>query len=99
VFGPAVVVDSPVAALLAAGSALALGSLAITVLVMAQNRAPALVRAWLAGAGAALVVLLSGSGSATLNTSWAFVAAETTAFLFLVVEQVRGTVPVTVREP
>jgi O-antigen/teichoic acid export membrane protein len=86
VFGSDVTLSETVAALVALGSAVSLGNLALMVLVMARNRTSIAVGSWVtavvAGGVVLLLLLLTGT-SAALTTSWAFVAAETAAFLGL----------------
>lgn len=87
VFGSDVTLSEAVAALVALGSAMSLGNLALMVLVMARNRTSIAVGSWVTAVVAGGVVmlllhLLTGT-SAAVTTSWAFVAAETAAFLGL----------------
>jgi O-antigen/teichoic acid export membrane protein len=86
VFGSDVTLSETVAALVALGSAVSLGNLALMVLVMARNRTSIAVGSWVtavAAGGVVLLLLLLTGTSAALTTSWAFVAAETAAFLGL----------------
>jgi O-antigen/teichoic acid export membrane protein len=82
VFGSDVVLSVTVSALVALGSALSLGNLALMVLVMARNRTSIAVRSWLlavvAGGVVLVLVPLAGVGE-SVTTSWAFVAAEAAA--------------------
>lgn len=86
VFGPDVVLSATVGALVALGSAVALGNLALMVMVMARNRTSIAVGSWalavVAGGVVLLLVPLSGVGE-SVTTSWAFVAAEAAAFVGL----------------
>jgi O-antigen/teichoic acid export membrane protein len=90
VFGPDVDLKPDLSLLIAVGSAVALGNLALTVLVMAHNRAGAAFRAWVPAAATAAVVLAFAGGSATQATSWAFVAAEAAAFVALFAQVAPG---------
>jgi O-antigen/teichoic acid export membrane protein len=90
VFGPDVDLEPDLSLLIAVGSAVALGNLALTVLMMAHNRAGAAVRAWVPAAALAAVVLAVAGGPATHATSWAFVTAEAIAFVALFVQGLPG---------
>jgi hypothetical protein len=82
VFGSSVAVPASAALLTAVGCALALGNLALTVTVLALDRAPALVGCWVLAAvvGGGVLVVTSASTSALLATCAAFAAAEAAAF-------------------
>jgi O-antigen/teichoic acid export membrane protein len=91
IFGSNVVLGHVPAMLVALGSLLAMANLVVTLTVMAQNRAVAVARAWLLGAaGVAAVLLLSGSAPLE-RTCTAFLVAEATALLALVLEERQGT--------
>jgi O-antigen/teichoic acid export membrane protein len=83
VFGSDVTLAEPVSVLVALGSAIALGNLALMVFVMAHDRTSMAVGSWTVAVVAGAVVLgvthLAGARP-SLATSWAFVAAETAAF-------------------
>ena len=90
VFGSDVTIAAGLAALLAAGSTVAMGNLAATLVVLAQGRSLALVRAW-------LVALLPGavwfalSGAPALDrTVAAFLVVEVVAFALLLREEASG---------
>jgi O-antigen/teichoic acid export membrane protein len=91
VFGSDVVLGVGTTTLVAVGSALALTNLVSTLMVLAQNRAHAVARAW------AVALVTGGLGFAALaalppldRTVWAFVVAESTALVTLLVEEGRG---------
>jgi O-antigen/teichoic acid export membrane protein len=91
IFGDQVHLSSYLTAIVAVGSATALTSLVMTVMILAQSRSSAVARAWavaaLAGAG---VFALLPSGPLP-RTCWAFVTAEVVALVALVVEELRGS--------
>lgn len=90
IFGPGVHLSAGLAALLAIGSAAALASLVMTVMIMAQNRGVAVARAWsIAVLGGGLLFALLPAEPLT-RTCWAFVAAESVALVALVVEELLG---------
>jgi O-antigen/teichoic acid export membrane protein len=91
VFGSDVVLGVGTTTLVAVGSALALTNLVSTLMVLAQNRAHAVARAW------AVALVTGGLGFAALvalppldRTVWAFVVAESMALVALLVEEGRG---------
>lgn len=90
VFGADVRLTAFTSMLVAIGSTLALASLVLTIVIIAQSRSAVLARAWVVGALAGIVVFVSGPGTPLEQTCWAFVAAEATAFVVLVVEDLRG---------
>jgi hypothetical protein len=77
--------------LVALGSLLAMANLVLTLMVMAQNRAVAVARAWLIGAAGVAPVLLLTSYSPLGRTCAAFLVAEAAAFVALVVDERSGT--------
>ena len=94
VFGETVVVSAPAALLTAVGSALALGNLVLTAVVLALDRTPVLLRCWILAAvsgGLVLLALDAAGVSALVATCAAFAAAEATAFIGLLEAEVRGT--------
>jgi O-antigen/teichoic acid export membrane protein len=90
IFGQEVQLSSSVAALVAAGSAVALANLVQTVGLLAQSRSGAVTRAWLLGlvGGAGVLVLLTTDLLA--QTAWAFTVTEAVAFVAFAVEELRG---------
>jgi hypothetical protein len=79
------------AVLVAMGSAAALASLVMTVMIIAQNRSVAVARAWsVAVLGGALLFALLPAEPLT-RTCWVFLAAESLALVALVVEEVLGS--------
>jgi hypothetical protein len=85
VFGSGVHVNAEAAGLIALGSAVALGGLAASVLVMAMLQTSAMVWAWAAGMLVAAVTLLAGDPASAVGVAWAFTGAELTAFVLLMV--------------
>jgi O-antigen/teichoic acid export membrane protein len=92
VFGSDIEVSSQVAALIAVGTAVAIGGLVLTIGVIAQDRPIAVLSAWMVAviAGGTTFVLVVATGSSLDATCWAFVVAESVAFLVLLVEATRG---------
>lgn len=76
---------------LALGSTFALANLVVTVILLAQNRTPALMIAWALAIlpGAAWFAL--GAGAALDRTCWSFCLIEGTALAALVWQEWRGT--------
>lgn len=93
VFGAGVQMESTAALLTAAGSALALGNLALTLAVMAHGRTSAVVGSWVLALAASVVafVVLSGELPALVGTCTAFLVAEAVAFLGLLSMDFRMT--------
>lgn len=92
VFGEDVVLGTGATTLVAVGSAVALANLVSTLLVLAQNRAHAVARAWTVALAAGTLCFLALTSVDPLDrTAWAFVAAEMVALVALLVEEVRGT--------
>ena len=91
IFGDDVELASSLAALVAVGSALALSNLVLTVAVMAQSRGGAVLRCWLAGAISGGVLLATVDAAALTLTCWAFVVAESVAWVCLLVTDERGS--------
>ena len=89
VFGSSIELSRTAAVLTAVGCAVALGNLVLTVMVMALDRAPALVRCWVLAGGIGLVVLVAVGGDPMLATCAAFVAAELAACIALLAVEVR----------
>jgi len=90
VFGEQVYLGSEATTLVAVGSAVALANLVTTVLVLAQNRAGAVARAWAVGAVAAAAVLAIGDAGALDQICWAFLVAQGVAFGVLLLEGSRS---------
>jgi hypothetical protein len=91
VFGDQVQIGALASSLVAAGSALALGNLVLTIATMARNRSGASAAAWVVGAaGAAVVYAMQGTAPLT-RVCWAFVAAEALAFAALLTVDVRSS--------
>jgi len=90
VFGEQVVLPAAPAALLAAGSAVAVGSLVLAVMILAQGRGVAFARAWGLAvlAGGAVFTLLAGEP--LMRVCWAFLVTEVLALVALAVEERRG---------
>ncbi|MGI8993054.1 MAG: hypothetical protein ACR2FP_02020 [Nocardioidaceae bacterium] len=99
VFGDDVTLDAATTILVAIASAVALANLVTTVLVLALNRAGAVVRAWILGTGAAAAVLVISDTNALDQTCWAFLAAQVVALLVLLAEASRGRSGVIVAPP
>ena len=99
VFGSDVVLSADVALMIAVGSALALGNLAMSVLVMAHDRVGGMAAAWVVAAAVGGVVLALAGGSAAQATSWAFVAAEAAAFVALCLREILAREPATAAAP
>jgi len=91
IFGDDVELASSLAALVAVGSALALSNLVLTVAVMAQSLGGAVLRCWLAGAISGAVLLATVDTAALTLTCWAFVVAESVAWVCLLVTDERGS--------
>ena len=79
VFGSGVDVDGRVAALIAAGSAVALGTLALSLLTLARGSAGRMLLAWLAAVAVGAVVLGMSPSDAVTDVAAAFLAAELVA--------------------
>jgi O-antigen/teichoic acid export membrane protein len=91
VFGDQVRIGAPASSLVAAGSALALGNLVLTVATMARNRSHASAAAWVVGAVGAAVVYAVQGPAPLARVCWAFVAAEALAFAALLTVDVRSS--------
>jgi O-antigen/teichoic acid export membrane protein len=89
VFGSDVVLEDRVAALLAAGTVVAMANLVLAVMLVAHGRSPALVRGWVAGAVAGLLWALLSPLSPLVGVAWLFVVVEGVALTWLAVEEVR----------
>ena len=87
VFGPEIRLTATQTMLLAAGSSIALANLVLTVLVLALGRPGGVGRAWLTACFVAGVFFASTALTALDRTCWAFVVAQATAFVVLLVEE------------
>lgn len=91
VFGDDVVLGTGTTTLVAVGSALALTNLVSTLMVLAQNRAHAVARAWTVALTGGTATFAALSTAVPLDrTVGAFVAAEAVALVALLVEEGRG---------
>jgi O-antigen/teichoic acid export membrane protein len=90
VFGPEVRLDGASAALVAAGSALALGNLVLTIVTIARSRSAALTMAWVLAVAGGAVPFLAVPEPALARVCWAFVTAEAVAFAALLITEVRS---------
>jgi O-antigen/teichoic acid export membrane protein len=81
----------PVVALVAAATAVALANLVFTVLLVARQASGALTGNWLAAVGVAAAVLIVARGEAEMVVTWAFLAAEVTAFVLMWVTERRAS--------
>lgn len=90
IFGSQVRLSGSVAALVAAGSAVALANLVQTVGLLAQGRSGAVTRAWLLGLLGGAVVLVLAATDLLAQTAWAFAATEFVAFVAFAAEELRG---------
>jgi O-antigen/teichoic acid export membrane protein len=91
IFGKNVVLGRVPTMIVALGSLLAMANLVFTLMVMAQNRAQAVARAWLIGVAAVAPVLLLTTYGPLGRTCAAFLVAEAAAFVALVIEELSGT--------
>lgn len=89
VFGPTVDLPGPVCAAVAAGSVLAVGTLLMSLLSMADERSGSLLRCWLGAAATVAVVVPLAPWSPVVTVAVAFLVAESTAFVLLGVDQLR----------
>ena len=91
VFGQDVDLGPGIALVLAVATTFAMANLTVALMVLAQNRGPALVRAWsIAVVPGALWFALAPT-SALERTCGAFLVIEMAAFVLLLVEAARGT--------
>ncbi|MDP8929671.1 MAG: hypothetical protein M3O70_14135 [Actinomycetota bacterium] len=80
VFGPDVRLAPWLLAVVAAGSTVALGTLVLTLLLVAQDRAAAVLTAWLVSLAAGIAWILAAPGPALERVTVAFGLAELLAF-------------------
>jgi O-antigen/teichoic acid export membrane protein len=92
VFGPGVEVGRPVAALVAAGSTVAVANIGAMVLAIALGRAHLAVWAWLAAGLTALVIVVGAGEAPATRTATAFAVAELVAFGVLAVGLWRSSI-------
>jgi O-antigen/teichoic acid export membrane protein len=90
IFGPDVLLESQQTMLLAVGSAVALGNLVLTVLLLALNRSAGVARGWLVSCLATGVFFAVADIAPLDRTCWAFLLAQAGAFVVLLVEESRG---------
>jgi O-antigen/teichoic acid export membrane protein len=90
IFGQGVQLRGSVAALVAAGSAMALANLVQTVGLLAQSRSGAVTRAWLLGLVGGATVLALSRVDLLAQTAWVFLATEAVAFAAFALEELRG---------
>ena len=91
VFGEQVRLSASSSALVAVGSAVAVASLLMAVLVLAQDRGVAVARAWSLAVLAGSVVFTLLRADPLTRTCWAFVATEVVALVALGAEELRGS--------
>jgi len=91
IFGPDVTLDPFYCGLVAAGSALALANLVMTVMIMSQNRSGAVARGWVVATLAATLIYLLSAEPPLATTCWVFLGAEAVALLALVLAELRGS--------
>lgn len=84
IFGADTTPPSAVAAVVAAGSVVAVGNLALALLVIAQGVPGRLTGAWFAGVAALTFLLTISSSPPIERVSWAFLCGELVAFVILV---------------
>ena len=87
VFGASIDVSAEVCLLIAAGSALSLGTLLLSLVAMANDRSHTTLRSWLVAAVAAGVTIAVGPGTPMTTVTYAFVVAQLVAFATLLTEQ------------
>ncbi len=99
VFGSEVDLEPVEAMLLTIGSAVALGGLVLTVLVLALDRSAGVARAWLAGCVVAAVFFTIADIPPLDRACWAFALAQAAAFVVLAVEEERGRRRMRIADP
>lgn len=93
-FGPSIALSRPVIAILAAGSAVALGTLAQGIVLIGRARWREMLGAWTAGLVTAVAWAAFGSGPAPTRVAVAFLAGEAVAFVVMAAGEARA-----LREP
>ncbi len=91
VFGASVQVTARVGVLTAAGSALALGALSLSLLALARDRSHLILRSWALAGAAAAGVLVVGPGQPLDTVLAAFITAQVIGFTALLVPQLLPT--------
>lgn len=89
VFGSDVVVAAPVAAMLAAGTAIAMANTVVAVMLVAMSRTGALVRAWVAAGVVGACWMAVASLDAVASVALLFLVMEAVALTWLAAEQAR----------
>jgi len=90
IFGPEVRLEPEQTTLLAVGSAVALGNLVLTLLLLALDRSTGVARAWLVSCLGAGVFFAVADLAPLDRTCWTFLLAQAGAFVVLLVEESRG---------
>lgn len=91
IFGADVSLPARLTLVLAVGSTVAMANLVVTLVVLAQGRAGALVRSWLVGLLPGALLLVVSGLPALDRTCWAFLVVEAAAYFLLLREETRGT--------
>jgi len=91
VFGAGVSLPPGLTVLLAVGSTVAMANLVVTLVVLAQGRTPALVRAWSLALVPGVAWFVLAGGSALDRTCAVFLLVEASAFCLLLREEAHGT--------
>ena len=91
VFGDDVTLPAGLTVVLAIGSTFAMSNLVVTLLVLAHDRTPALIRAWALAVVPGLLWFVLTDLPVLDRTCWAFLVVEAAAFGLLVLEEGRGT--------
>ena len=87
VFGASIDVSAEVCLLTAAGSAMSLGTLLLSLVAMANDRSHTTLRSWLVAADRRGVTIAVGPGTPLTTVTYAFVVAQLVAFATLLTEQ------------
>ncbi len=90
IFGSEVRLEPLHTMLLAIGNAVALGSLVLTILVLARDRSAGVARAWLIACLVAGVFFTMAGGDSLDRACWTFALAQGAALLVLLVEEYRA---------
>lgn len=93
VFGPEVVLSATTTAIVAAGSAIAVCTLFLTLLMLAAARTGLISTAWTGAAVVGVLLVLTGVGSPADTVALGFLAAEAFALCAISVAAVRGRSP------
>lgn len=89
VFGSGVVVTAPVAAILAAGTVIAMANTVVTVMLVAMSRTAPLVRAWIAAGAVGAGWMVLAPLDAVSSVAMLFLIVEVVALAWLAVAQAR----------